>query len=207
MHVERQRERSREGVARDVVLGRAEAAGRDDQVDGPERGRQHLRELLDIVAEHGLQADVVADRVEPLGDRERVRVDAEWRQQLAADRDDAGLHESQAMTDKEAPEHEVRVDRRHHVVGHDAETAGQLFESIGRVRLQDVEGAKQEESGERATPAHWMHEQRDEHAHDFVDHDRTRIGAAEVALRDGASPRADRESHQDGRRLRCWRRG
>ena len=32
----------------------------------------------------------------------------------------------------EAPEHEVRVDRGHRVVGHDAEAAGQLLEPIGR---------------------------------------------------------------------------
>ena len=38
-----------------------------------------------------------------------------------------------------------------------------------------------------------LQEQRDQHAHDFVDDDRAGIGAAEVPLGDAAAPRADRE--------------
>ena len=57
-----------------------------------ERAVEHARQLVDVVADDGLQPDVVADRVQPLGDEQRVGVDAERRQHLAADREDAGFH-------------------------------------------------------------------------------------------------------------------
>ncbi len=47
-----------------------------------------MRELLPIVAGDTLHHDVDAERIELLGDEQRVRVDAKWRQKFAADRDD-----------------------------------------------------------------------------------------------------------------------
>ena len=61
---------------------------------GPtQRAFDDIRELADIVGDDSLQTNVVADRVQPLGDDERIGVDAKRRQHLAADREDAGLHE------------------------------------------------------------------------------------------------------------------
>ena len=91
--VEGHPEHARHRVARDVVLGRTEPAGADDQIDRVERRRQHLGQLVDGIADHDLQANVVADGVQPLRDDERVRVDAKWRQHFAADGNDPGLHE------------------------------------------------------------------------------------------------------------------
>ena len=66
VHVERDPERARHRVARHVVLGRTEAAGHDDQIRPHERALDHARELADVVGDDGLQAHVVADRVEAL---------------------------------------------------------------------------------------------------------------------------------------------
>src|SRR5207247_1451313 len=92
VHVEGHTEDASHGVAGDIVLGRTEAAGEHDEIGPLERSAELRRELVDIVAHDGLEAHVVADGVQPFGDRKRVRVDAKRRQQLAADGDDAGTH-------------------------------------------------------------------------------------------------------------------
>jgi hypothetical protein len=85
-------ERARQSVSRDVVFGRAESAGADDQIGRVERSRQHLRQLVDRVADHHFQADVAADGIQALRDDERIRIEAKGRQHLAANGDDPGPH-------------------------------------------------------------------------------------------------------------------
>jgi hypothetical protein len=47
-----------------------------------------MRELLAIIARHAFHHDVDAQRVQSIGDEQRVRVDAKRRQQFAANGDD-----------------------------------------------------------------------------------------------------------------------
>ena len=68
----------------------------------------------------------------------------------------------------------------HRVVGHHAETAVQPFELPGRKRLHDVERTKQQKPKQQSCPTDRNHEQRDQHAHHFIDHDRARIGASQI---------------------------
>ncbi len=100
MQLERYLENAGNRVPCDVVLRRTEPTGRDDQIDVAECAGQRLRQFVDVVADDTFQADVTADRVEALGDRQRIGIDAKRRQQLAADRDDAGLQDTQATRDR-----------------------------------------------------------------------------------------------------------
>ena len=78
-------EHARDGVARHVVFGRTEPAGDDDEIGPRQRALDDARQLADVVGDDRLEADVVADGVQPLGDEQRVGVDAKRRQHLAAD--------------------------------------------------------------------------------------------------------------------------
>ena len=53
-----------------------------------------------------------------------------------------------------------------------------------------------------AGPAHRIHEQRDQHTHDFVDDNLTGIRTAEMLFCLRAAPGADREQHPDRNGLR-----
>ena len=101
--LERHPEHPRQGVPGDVIFGRAKTAGADNQIDRLERRRQYPRQFVDRVADHHLQTDIAADGVEPLRDEERVRIDAKWRQHLAADGDDPGLHGRDGEVDCDRP--------------------------------------------------------------------------------------------------------
>src|SRR4029453_15967287 len=104
---------------------------------------QRVGRLVYSVADDGLQPDVVADGVQPLGDEQRVRVDAKRRQHFAADRQDAGLQAITRLPDYPITQCErdaqcqVRVDRRHRVVGHDADPAVQTLETIRGIWFHD----------------------------------------------------------------------
>jgi len=71
-------------VAEDLI--RSKAARDHDEIGPGERRRQRSNELLHIVADDRLHPNVAANCVEPLGDDERVGVETERRQHLAADR-------------------------------------------------------------------------------------------------------------------------
>ncbi len=98
VEVERNLKQPRDGGSRDVVLGGAEPAGHHDQVGPSECRPQQLGELLDVVAGDQLEPHVDADFVEPLGDEQRIRIDAEGRQHLRADGDDTGSHRPYPVT-------------------------------------------------------------------------------------------------------------
>ena len=76
-------------LARQVIVGRTEAATADDEVRPAQREPQCRCEFLAIVADLALADDVDPQEVELLGDEQRIRVDAGGREQFAADRDDA----------------------------------------------------------------------------------------------------------------------
>ena len=90
--VERHSQGTRDRVAGDVIFGRAQAAGGHDHVRPVERTTEQLGNLVDVVSGNHLQPDVDTNFIQPLGNEQRVRVDAERRQQLSADRNDAGFH-------------------------------------------------------------------------------------------------------------------
>src|SRR6266851_4525791 len=94
-------------------------------------------------------------------------------------------------------ERDVGIDRGHEVVGHHAHSTRQLLEPVGGIRFDDVEESEQKESRDRAEPAHGVHEERDQHPHDLVDHNGSRISRPEVLLRQAARPGAPREHHDD----------
>ena len=77
-------------IARHVVVGRAQAAGQDDQVGARQRVRDHAGQRVDAIADDVLGADADAEPGQALGDRQRIGVETRRDQQLAADRDDLG---------------------------------------------------------------------------------------------------------------------
>ena len=68
-------EGSRHRLPRDVVVGRAEAAAEDQQIDAREQRANRMGELVPRVADHGLDRDVDAEPIELLGDVQRIRVE------------------------------------------------------------------------------------------------------------------------------------
>ena len=90
--VERHVEHPCDRVAGDVVFGRTKPARHDDEIGPGERPFQHARELVDVVGDDGLEAHVVPNCVQPVGDEQGVRVDAKRRQHLTAYRHNAGPH-------------------------------------------------------------------------------------------------------------------
>ncbi len=79
-----------DGVARDVVVGRAEAAGQHDQVGPPHRVGDHAGQRIDAIADDVLGADADAEAGQAVGDGQRVGVEPRRHQQFAADGDDLG---------------------------------------------------------------------------------------------------------------------
>ena len=171
--VERHVERASDRLPGDVVLGRSQAPGEHDEVRPREPVADDARQLVHVVAHDHLAADV-----EPTSfrwrDGEGVRVGAERREQLTADRDDAGDH-TQPDTSSSA-EREVGVDSGHGVVGHHAQAAVERLEAVRRIGLHDVGRAEQEEARQRAAPPHRVEQQGDEHADDLVEDHLTGVG-------------------------------
>ena len=141
---------------RHIVVGGSQAAGAHHEVGTRQRRTKHVRELLAIVAGDALHHDVDAQRVHLLGNEQRVRVDAKRRQQLAADGDDrraasAASHQPPGRRHPDqSAHHEIAVNRRHPIVSHHAQPAGQFFEAARRPWLDDVEHAEDEEPDDRA---------------------------------------------------------
>ncbi len=79
---------------RQVVFGGSQSAGRDDEVGAAQRVTNDAREIVAIVADDGLPADVDAELVQPACEKQRIRVEAVRREQLGADGDDLGRSHS-----------------------------------------------------------------------------------------------------------------
>ncbi len=93
-------------------------------------------------------------------------------------------------TQYQAAQRQVRVHRRHRVVGHDAEAAVQALEPVRGIRLD--ESNTRNRRNPPSAPVHptGIQEERDQHAHRLRRHDLTGIGAAEMPLGDAAAPAA-----------------
>src|SRR5262245_19187693 len=76
---------ARETFPRDVVFGRPEPAGGDDDLGTLHRVADGLFQSRLVVADHGLEFDLDAHRVEPLGQPQRIRIQPERRQHLGTD--------------------------------------------------------------------------------------------------------------------------
>ncbi len=77
-----------DGLARHVIVGRAQTAGQDDQVGARQRVRDDAGQRIDAIADDVLGADADAEPGQAVGDRQRVGVETRRDQQLAADRHD-----------------------------------------------------------------------------------------------------------------------
>ena len=75
---------------RDIVIGWPEPSAQHDQPGTFERVAHEIRQLGAIVADDTFDHDLDPEGVQLLGDVERVGVDAQRCQQLAAHRDDGG---------------------------------------------------------------------------------------------------------------------
>ena len=96
---------------------------------------------------------------ETVGEEQRVGIEPRRAEQLAADRDDFGGAQRRVRaahathpgsSAHQQAQRQVRVDRRHRIVGHDAEAAVQRLEPARGKRLDDVEDPEEDEAGERA---------------------------------------------------------
>lgn len=90
------------------------------------------------------------------------------------------------------------VNTRKKIVGANADPAWQVLELIDRVRLPDVEDAKQDESGENERPrnAERNKEKRDELADDFIDDCLRRVFVAKQFARSSRRPEASQAKQE-----------
>ena len=86
-----------EGLARDVVLRRAEAAAADHGVAALEGEPDAPDHALEVVADFGLEMGVDAGEREPFADPARIGVDDLAEQQLGPDRHDLAPHDASAL--------------------------------------------------------------------------------------------------------------
>ncbi len=86
--VERHTQHRRDRLARHVVGGGPEAAGREHDVGARDRVPDDRGQVRRIVAHHGLPAHIDPGVVQAAGEKEGVGVLAKRRQQLAADGED-----------------------------------------------------------------------------------------------------------------------
>ena len=129
-----------DGFARQIVVGRTQAAGQHDEIDALERLPAQIAASAPVVADDGLGTQLDAERREPVGDEQRVRVEARGAEQLGADRNDFSGPKRERRFSRihagsephQQAQRDVRVNRRHRVIGHHAEAAVQLFEPAAR---------------------------------------------------------------------------
>ena len=81
-----------DGFAGEVVFGGAEAAGEEDDVGAGDRDAGGSGEVIEIVADDGLEGDLDAEIVELGGEEERVGVLPVRREHLGAGCDNFCLH-------------------------------------------------------------------------------------------------------------------
>ena len=207
--IKRPADHAGDGVARHVVVGRAQAAGQDDQVGARQRVRDDAGQRVDAIADDVLGADADAEPGQAVGDRQRVGVETRRDQQLAADRHDLRRRERRQahshilIANRERPEQAAHDDVAPHagedVVAHHAESAGQPLGPSGRERLDDVADAEDQEADQPAGPRQRQEQRGDQHADHLVDHHRPGIDAAEMGLGGVGRPDAgDEQQHQRG---------
>ncbi len=90
--MEREAEGGGDGLAGEVVLGGAEAAGEEDDVGAVEGGAGGVGEVLEVVADDGFEGDGDAEVVETGGEVERVGVLPVGGEHLGAGGDDFSDH-------------------------------------------------------------------------------------------------------------------
>jgi len=90
--VEADAKRGGDGVAGEVVLGGAEAAGEDDNIGAGEGDESGAGKVREIVADDGFEGDLDAEVVEAVGEVERVGVLTEGCEHLGAGGDDFSDH-------------------------------------------------------------------------------------------------------------------
>ena len=73
--------------------------------------------------------------------------------------------------------------------------------TAGRKRLDDIERAKQQKSEQQSGPPDGNHEQRDQHAHHFIDHDRAWIDASQIFFARPRQHRPGTQQHDDEHEL------
>ncbi len=203
-------------LAREIIVGRAEAAREHDDVPSRQCGREDGPEVVARISHDGLRTHGDAVLGEALRDEQRVGIEARRREQLAADSDDFSrekgthafrLQQCVRCNPEQDAHRDVRVQGRHHVVGHHAHPTVEGLEAARRKRLDHIQHAEDEEPGNHDAPRRGQHEERDQHADHLVDHTGAGIGAAEIAFRMRTAPHADAEQQSDhccldgGRRL------
>jgi hypothetical protein len=74
--------------AREIVVGRPQAAAADHEIDAGQRVAYGVLELQPIVADDGLEHDVDTQPIQLVCDEQRIRIGSRRRQQLASDGED-----------------------------------------------------------------------------------------------------------------------
>ena len=72
-------------LSRDIVVGWSQPAATHQEIDSLERNPHRGRDLSSIVAHHPFVDDLIPEPLELFGDDERVRVDPDGCEKLAAD--------------------------------------------------------------------------------------------------------------------------
>ena len=92
-----------------------------------------------------------------------------------------------------------QLDRNgHRIIGHDADSARQALESIGRVGLDHVEHTKKHEADERQPPTRPNCEQGNQHPEHFVDDDDAGVPCLVAPLGHTSRPCAENGHNDDG---------
>jgi hypothetical protein len=79
-------------LARQIVLGGAEASGKDDDVSAGERNPARLEKMLETVADDGFEDDFDPKLIETPGQEQGISVLAKGRQEFGADSYDLSIH-------------------------------------------------------------------------------------------------------------------
>jgi hypothetical protein len=82
-------------LAREIILRGAEASGKNHDLGTRKCNPARLQQMLDTIADNGLEYDFHAKFVEALGQEQGVCILAEGRQELGADSYDLSIHSYQ----------------------------------------------------------------------------------------------------------------
>ena len=100
---QRPAERAGDGFAREIVFGGSQAAGENDDLRTRRRAQDAVGEPLAFVADHGFAHHLHAQRVELIGEVQRVGVEPLRRQQFRTDRDDLGILDIGGIREEAGP--------------------------------------------------------------------------------------------------------
>ena len=88
VYVEWEIEHRRHRLSGQIIVGRSQTAAQDEQVRAVQCLAEHSRQVIEIVTNDGLGPNVEAQLIETAGQKERIGVGPEGRQELAAHGDD-----------------------------------------------------------------------------------------------------------------------